>query len=151
MLYSVGKDSVIRKWDVRVGECINVSSRQDSEMTYIANNVHCSLSQTDRIVVSHKNGCVSFFDENLQLECSYRIHEQEIRSIDGNSYDDSLLTASFDGHISIFSEKTVESPNYHQHNEIEDDKVVFATFMNHPELNGFASTSILGVCNIFSY
>lgn len=39
IIYSVGKDSVIRKWDIRVGECINTSSQQDSEMTYIANNV----------------------------------------------------------------------------------------------------------------
>lgn len=107
--------------------------------------------QIDRIVVSHKNGCVSFFDEDLQLEHSCQVHEQEIRSIDGLSYDDTLLTASFDGHISLFSESTLESPNYHQHNELEEDKVVYATFLNHPKFRGFASTSTMGLCNIFSY
>ena len=40
LLYSVSKDSTIRKWDLRMGECVGVSAPQDSEMTYIANNVH---------------------------------------------------------------------------------------------------------------
>ena len=120
-------------------------------MTYIANHVKIYFIQIDRIVVSQKNGCVSFFDEDLQLEHSCQVHEQEIRSIDGLSYDDTLLTASFDGHISLFSEATLESPNYHQHNELEEDKVVYATFLNHPEFRGFASTSTMGLCNIFSY
>ena len=39
LLYSVSKDSTIRKWDLRMGECIGVSALQESEMTSIANNV----------------------------------------------------------------------------------------------------------------
>lgn len=107
--------------------------------------------QIDRIVVSHKNGWVSFLNPSLQIEQSVQIHEQEIRSIDGTSYDDLLLTASFDGHISIFSQKGADSPSYHQHNESSEDKVVYATFINHPHRRGFASTSTLGLCNIYSF
>jgi WD40 repeat protein len=54
-LYSVSKDMTIRRWDLRTGETTAISRPQDSELTYIANN-------TDRIVVSHKDGTVSFFN-----------------------------------------------------------------------------------------
>jgi WD40 repeat protein len=38
-LYSVSKDLTIRKWDLRVCENVTTSKIQDSELTFIANNV----------------------------------------------------------------------------------------------------------------
>jgi hypothetical protein len=38
--------------------------------------------QTEKIIVSHKDGNVSFFNSGLQLEHSVQIHEEEIRSIE---------------------------------------------------------------------
>jgi WD40 repeat protein len=73
-VYSVSKDMTIRRWDLRLGESVATSKPQDSELTYIASN-------TDRIIVSHRDGTVSFFNAGLQLEHSVQIHEEEIRSI----------------------------------------------------------------------
>ena len=39
-LYSVSKDSTIKRWDLRTLECIATSKPQESEMTFIANNVN---------------------------------------------------------------------------------------------------------------
>ena len=61
---------------MRSGHCEATSKKQDSELTYIANNVKLKFMQTERIVVSHKNGTVSFFNNNLLLEHSVQIHEQ---------------------------------------------------------------------------
>ena len=59
--------------------------------------------QSEKIVVSHKNGCVSFFNESLQLEHSVQIHEEEIRSIEALKGQNLYLTASFDGYVALFS------------------------------------------------
>lgn len=39
MIYSVSKDSTVKKWDLRSLECVMTSSKQESEMTFIANKV----------------------------------------------------------------------------------------------------------------
>jgi hypothetical protein len=62
-----------------------------------------------------------------------------------------LLSASFDGHIALFTERNSHSPNYFQHNEEGEDKVVFATFLHSTQFRGFASTSTLGLCHLYSY
>jgi len=62
-----------------------------------------------------------------------------------------LLTASFDGHVALFTESSSDSPNYFQHNDAGDDKVVFATFLHSPHYRGFSSTSTQGLCHIYSY
>jgi WD40 repeat protein len=73
-IYSVSKDMTIRRWDLRVADSTATSRPQDSELTYIANN-------TDRIVASHRDGTVSFFRPDLEVEHSVRVHEEEIRSV----------------------------------------------------------------------
>lgn len=108
-------------------------------------------TQTDRIVVSHRDGNVSFFTSSLHLEHAVQIHEQEIRSVEALRGDNTLLTASFDGHVALFSENACLSPSYFQHNDSGDDKVVFATFLHSPAFKGFASTSTQGLCHLYSY
>jgi len=61
------------------------------------------------------------------------------------------LTASFDGHVALFTEYNCHSPNYFQHNDSGDDKVVYATFLHSAHFKGFSSTSTLGLCHIYSY
>jgi len=39
ILYSVSKDCSVRKWDLRVAECVSISDLHDCELTYIADNV----------------------------------------------------------------------------------------------------------------
>lgn len=56
-------------------------------------------------MASDKLGNVLFYTPGLQLENIVKIHEEEIRSIDGSPYEDLYLTASFDGHVCIFSDK----------------------------------------------
>jgi WD40 repeat protein len=109
------------------------------------------LRQTDRIVVSHRDGNVSFFNSSLQLEHAAQIHEQEIRSVEALRGESTLLTASFDGHVALFTEDACLSPSYFQHNDNGDDKVVFATFLHSPAFKGFASTSTQGLCHLYSY
>jgi hypothetical protein len=46
---------------------------------------------------------VLFFDQDLNLDYEVKIHEEEIRSIDACRSQDLLMTASFDGHVGIFS------------------------------------------------
>lgn len=53
--------------------------------------------------MSHKNGNVSFFTNDLQLEHAVQIHEEEIRSIEALRNSNMLLTASFDGHVGLFN------------------------------------------------
>jgi WD40 repeat protein len=102
-------------------------------------------------VVSHRNGTVSFFSPALDLIHAVQIHEEEIRSIEALKGEDTLLTASFDGHVALFTEEQAHEPSYYQHNENSDDKVVFATFLHSNHHHGFASTSTQGLCHIFSY
>ena len=40
ILYSVSKDCIIMKWDLRIAECVTTSDQHDCELTFIADNVH---------------------------------------------------------------------------------------------------------------
>ena len=102
-LYSVSKDSTIKRWDLRTLECIATSKPQESEMNYVADNVIIYWMQTDRIVASNRNGNVLFFDQELNLEYEVKIHDEEIRSIEACKNQDLYITGSFDGHVGIFS------------------------------------------------
>lgn len=62
-----------------------------------------------------------------------------------------LLTASFDGYLAILDADNPDEPVYHQHNLEDSDKVVFATWLNSGKHNAFASSSTLGICNVYSY
>ena len=115
LVYSVSKDRTVRMWDLRTGSGPIVSERQDSEVTYISNNVFKVLMQTDRIVIAQKNGTISFLNKFLQVEQSVQLHEQEVRCIDYSSKEKLFLAGSFDGHLSLFGSKT--APFYCEHNE----------------------------------
>lgn len=62
-----------------------------------------------------------------------------------------FLTASFDGYVGLFNESNSHQPNYFQHNDNGEDKVVFATFLHSSHYHGFSSTSTQGLCHIYSY
>ena len=64
----MGRDYTIRLWDMRTGDCETISKPFESEITYIANNVINHIIKTSDIVVSHKNGYVSFVDKSLKLK-----------------------------------------------------------------------------------
>lgn len=39
IIYSASKDCTVRKWDLRVGDCVTVSEQHACELTFIADNV----------------------------------------------------------------------------------------------------------------
>lgn len=141
--------------DQKVGSA-NQWERCHFSVPRVRAHLHCQQRnqrsiKTDDIIVSHKNGTVSFFSRSLQLIHSVQIHEEEIRSIEALKNDNMLLTASFDGHVAFFNEHNSHEPSYFQHNDSGDDKVVFATFLHSADYRGFSSTSAQGLCHIYSY
>ena len=54
-------------------------------------------------MASNRNGNVLYFDQELNLEYEVKIHDEEIRSIEACRNQDSFITASFDGHVGMFS------------------------------------------------
>ena len=168
-LQSVGRDGMIRLWDLRVYRCVQVINAENyGEMTAISLNCSAAITRAETkthiahlysgaaaekgrkvgqklAAVSHLDGVVTVWDVSTgRLFSKHPLHKDSCRTVEFSSDKKWLTTASFDQSVGLVNLDTGESYRIKEHT----GKVVNARW--HPYLPVLLSTSTDRTARIFS-